>query len=498
MKREICYADCFTIEIQTLAKKMMKIKAFWPLSLLLLSLVGCVPDFESLPRQGAAGPPPEDLRQLQLPLSAPCTINVTGYGSVNIEDDYIANVVACENGNAPMEALKAQAIQARGYLYYVMLVTGKTSIGNSQSDQVYKCSYTTAGPRHYEAARATRGQYLAWKGNIIAPFYVAGAIPANQNQGSPEQACNGAGGSDPTSTQKWVTYNLGKSECNIDLTPLGWIPSNGNCAGNPQNRGCASQNGQACLANRGWFYDQMQPYYYGDDITIAQATGTCGGASTASPNYDAYCMGHERASYCVDATERVLCSNNKSTRVEACPGGCLLGECLAVPVADYCEGKSDGWHCMDAQTRGRCEAGKLGATETCTAGCEANQCAAPENTDPDPEDENSDEPGGGDENDGDENQNPGEDPEDEEEEGDDNAPGETPGPGADEDNSLSDVPIGSLLTPSQGIGGGCAQTGGSGAPPLSFLGFLAAALFISSRKGGRRHRQDRERYIPLR
>jgi hypothetical protein len=302
-------------------------------SLIAVTLSGCFDDTGPLPRQGAAGPPPaESLRSAHFALEAPCTIHVEGTGVVSIEDEYVANVVACENGGAPMEALKAQAVQARGYLYFAMLVTGRTTIGDSTSDQVFSCSYTSAGPRHYEAARATRGQYLSWNGHIVAPFYVAGAIPPDQYNGAPEDACLGEGGTDNTNTQRWVTYNQGRSSCDIDMTPLGWIPGDGDCNRNPQNRGCASQNGQACLARRGWFYDEMQPFHYGSDIEIRQATGTCGGLSDQPVNYDAYCMNHTEPTYCVDRGQRVHCNGNDATAVEDCSHGCHLGDCLPPPA----------------------------------------------------------------------------------------------------------------------------------------------------------------------
>ncbi|MBA2665152.1 MAG: SpoIID/LytB domain-containing protein [Bradymonadaceae bacterium] len=221
---------------------------------------------------------PDELREFHtvaLPLVAPCTVNVEGFGEVDIEEDYIANVVACENGNAPPEALKAQALQARSFLYYKLFVAKVTTIRNSQADQVYKCSYTTASERHFEAARATRGQFASWNNHIVATFYVAGARPANPDSGEPIVACNGAGGADTTNTERWVTYNWGKSGCGIKMTPLGWVPAD--CNSNPHNRGCASQNGQACLANRGMGYEDMMRNYYGADIVLERSTGACGG-----------------------------------------------------------------------------------------------------------------------------------------------------------------------------------------------------------------------------
>ena len=78
-------------------------------------------------------------------LESPCSVNVEGFGAVDIED-YIAGVVGCENGNAPLEALKAQAVQARSFLYYKKFVANQAVIRNSQADQVFSCSYLPNGP----------------------------------------------------------------------------------------------------------------------------------------------------------------------------------------------------------------------------------------------------------------------------------------------------------------------------------------------------------------
>ena len=407
-----------------------------------LLFMGCGVEHGPLPRSGGTEPV-EDLRILRQSVTPPCTVNVEGVGAVHIEDEYVAGVVACENGNAPMEALKAQAIQARGYLYYV-LSTGRTTIRNSEADQVFSCSYTTPGPRHYEAARATRGQYLRWEGQLIAPFYVAGAIPANQNDGSAEEACVGAGGNDPTSTERWVTYNLGRSGCDIDMTPLGWVPDDGNCNRNPQNRGCASQNGQTCLARRGWFHHQMFPYYYGDDVQIALAGGSCGGGSSEPPNYDAYCMRHNEDSYCIDPTARVICNGDVHTEVQDCPGGCFLGECLSIEtdIPNFCEEKgADGWYCYGPTVRVHCVDEGLAGTEVCTLGCADDLCIVPEETDDDEE-----------------------------------GPSPAPSPPQDHSPPDSDSPADPsssiLLTVSPGIDGGCSQTSGSPSPLFALVALL--------------------------
>ena len=200
------------------------------------------------------------------PLSAVCTINVTGKGVKQVETDYVPHVVCCENGGAGTEALKAQAVAARSYMYYASKKSG--AICDSQKCQVYGCSAckSKAGPgsKHYAAAQATAGQVLMWSNVVIASFYVAGAKPST--------ASCVAKSSDPdsTNTEKWVTYNAGKTGNAVTQTKLGWVNS-----GNKYNRGCKSQNGARCLSLKGKKYPEILKFYYGADIQLVTGTGPC-------------------------------------------------------------------------------------------------------------------------------------------------------------------------------------------------------------------------------
>lgn len=321
-------------------------------------------------------------------------VNVEGIGMVDIENDYIPGVVACENGGAPLEALKAQAVQARGFLYYKLFVAGVTTIRNSTADQVYRCSYRPNGPDeiHRQAARETKGQYLTWNDKVVAPFYVAAAIPPNPDPANPLASCKGTGGNDPTSTEKWVTYNFGKSACNIQMTNLGWVPDD--CNRNPHNRGCASQNGEACLARVGWKYQDMMDFYYGSDIKIVNSTGTCGGpAPYELTDYDRFCGLKADGSYCFDASVRVDCTGTFSSANQLCPTECVDGACAQVeePTDETCGELADGSYCVDNVTRVECAGNVLSMTETCPGGCDVGACqeVATNNTTPDPNNTNS-------------------------------------------------------------------------------------------------------------
>lgn len=201
------------------------------------------------------------LERQALPLEAICEAEVDGSGRVDVETDYLPHVVACENGGADFAALQAQAVAARTYLYYKIGRQGH--IGDGQGDQVYSCG-RAPGPEHIEAAASTAGRVLRYHGDVIAAFYVAGAIPSTGD-------CRPAPGDrDPTGTEHFVTYNEGRAGEGIEQTTLGWV--------NPQNwanRGCKSQNGADCLAEHGYAWEDIVRFYYGDDIEIIGTDGPC-------------------------------------------------------------------------------------------------------------------------------------------------------------------------------------------------------------------------------
>ena len=119
-----------------------------------------------------------DLGTLLFPVSAYCTAQVDGVGAVDVENDYLPHVVACENGSADFEALKAQAVSARSVLYHSMATHGH--IGDGTHAQVYSCNRPPSQV-HYDAVAATSGQVLVYNDNVIYAFYVAGAIPGSSS-----------------------------------------------------------------------------------------------------------------------------------------------------------------------------------------------------------------------------------------------------------------------------------------------------------------------------
>lgn len=196
-------------------------------------------------------------------LDARCTANVADLGEVDVESDYLPHVIACENGAASLEALKAQAVSARSYLYYKVANYPDQPIADGQDDQVYTCTNQPSAV-HYEAVAATAGEVLTYEGTQIAAFYVAGAIPTSSS-------CEAFTGDDDYSeTEHFVTYNWGRRGAGAEQTTLGWVDE-----GNHANRGCKSQNGAHCLSEAGWDYEDILRYFYGMDVELEVASGEC-------------------------------------------------------------------------------------------------------------------------------------------------------------------------------------------------------------------------------
>lgn len=180
---------------------------------------------------------------------------LTSEGWLQFEEEYLPRVVTGENGRAHPEALKAQAIASRTYCLRAMQddpKLGRTNpLVNSQKFQVFA---KTALPQCVDAVNATRGMVAKYGGRLIIANYVAGSIWKN-----------GKPGSDPTNTEKWVTYNEGRTGASVQPTRLSSMKR-------PDNRGCMSQNGADWLARNGRSYIDILRYFYGADIEIAGRT----------------------------------------------------------------------------------------------------------------------------------------------------------------------------------------------------------------------------------
>ena len=196
-----------------------------------------------------------------MPLSAYCEVYLPGIGLIDVETDYLPHVVQCENGAADFEALRAQAVAARSYLYY-KLDQGE-EIEDGTGDQVYSCGRTPL-PDHLDAVEETAGQVMVFDDVTVCGFYVAGAIPSSENciplEGDP----------DLFNTERFVTYNWGLFGEDVIQSSLGYVHPD-----NPFNRGCKSQNGAHCLSENGWDYLDILKFYYGMDIRLERGEGIC-------------------------------------------------------------------------------------------------------------------------------------------------------------------------------------------------------------------------------
>ncbi|MEM6991482.1 MAG: SpoIID/LytB domain-containing protein [Myxococcota bacterium] len=199
------------------------------------------------------------------PDAAVCEIKVKNHGTKAMETDYLPNVLACEApGNADPEMLKAQAIAARSYAYYHAIAKGQ--ICNGQGCQVYSCGRTPTDA-HRKAVADTSGVVMRYNDNLTIGFYVAG-------DSTPNADCSG-NSSGVGNTEKWVTYNEGRSGENIVQTKIAWRhdPSDTDWG---QNRGALSQWGAQCLAeNHNYDTTKILQYYYGEDIEFTQTEGAC-------------------------------------------------------------------------------------------------------------------------------------------------------------------------------------------------------------------------------
>lgn len=194
----------------------------------------------------------------QAPVSQPvgpapsATWLATADGWMDLED-YVSRVCTRENGAAAFEALKAQSVAARTYVLRAMrdeapIGTPQKPIPNSESFQTYAAS---PSPACSSATMQTRGLVMRYRGALLIANYVAGA--RFDDAGLPT--------SDPTRTEKWVTYNQGRTGTLVIPTPLSRTDR-------ADNRGCMSQNGADFMARRGHDFVTILRFYYGDDVWI--------------------------------------------------------------------------------------------------------------------------------------------------------------------------------------------------------------------------------------
>jgi len=189
---------------------------------------------------GAAFEDPEDAPQAVL----------TVEGMLAFEEEYLPRVIAGEHRDAAPEAKCSLAIAARTFVLRAMrdhpTLGRTTAIKNGTSFQVFA---RVATPECVAAVERTRGVVMRYRGRLIVANFVAGAPWTKE----------GIPGKDPTNTERWVTYNAGKTGADVKPTRL-------TLRSHPGNRGCMSQNGAQWLAVHGWDCWSILRYFYGEDV----------------------------------------------------------------------------------------------------------------------------------------------------------------------------------------------------------------------------------------
>jgi hypothetical protein len=191
---------------------------------------------------------------------AHCTISVNGKGTKSMEDDYLPHVITCENGGANLQALKAQAIAARSVAYYSILTSG--SICDGQGCQVYGMRSDALGKGQASGER-DRGTVPEVRRHADVRLLRERGfeLVGTELQGKLEP---------PDGEVRHVQLRPVRHVREADLTRVH------RPAGIRTEPRLHESVGCARLENsKGQDYKQILQFYYGKDIQIAQATGSC-------------------------------------------------------------------------------------------------------------------------------------------------------------------------------------------------------------------------------
>ncbi|MDC3958546.1 hypothetical protein KEG38_32120 [Polyangium jinanense] len=179
---------------------------------------------------------------------------LTVEGWLSLEEEYLPRVCAGEHLHAHPEAKAAIVIAARTFVLRAMRdhpTLGRvTPIKNGAMFQAFA---RRASEECVAAAQRTRGFVMRYGGKLILANHVAGA-PWRED-GSRELDASG--------TEKYVTYNFGRSGADV-------IPTRLALTTHPGNRGCLSQNGAHWLGDHGLDCEKILRFFYGEDIKIVQ------------------------------------------------------------------------------------------------------------------------------------------------------------------------------------------------------------------------------------
>ena len=150
--------------------------------------------------------------------------NITAINYVDIED-YLYGVVGYEMSNSwPLEALKAQAVCARGYAKRELSPSGSYDMTDTASDQVYY-GYDASYGNVIKAVDSTKGQIMTYNGSTVYAYYSA------SNGGQTELPGNAWGGGSsknaqyPYLVQKDDKYDLENAASSVQVVNIPADPS---------------------------------------------------------------------------------------------------------------------------------------------------------------------------------------------------------------------------------------------------------------------------------
>ena len=192
------------------------------------------------------------------------------YQTVSMETDYLPNVACCELPEAvnSEEAMQVQAIIGRSYAYATL--GWKKYLEVNTNDQVYTCSWfnKTSYPDNWnkcvKGVKDTSGTVVYRKGSLLATYYRSGCPPQYLDSDCVYRGSVSGCNSNGVRTEKSITHNWGKSGSDVQT-----LYDDGDPAG------CLSHNGTKCLAEKGWVSLNILKFFYGMDIELRQAEGSC-------------------------------------------------------------------------------------------------------------------------------------------------------------------------------------------------------------------------------
>jgi hypothetical protein len=270
------------------------------------TLAGVIPLFAHGCFAEVGGPDVEEELELERSIAvafkgqAICKVKVSGYGTVDVEKEYVPRVTWCEMGNMRYEALKAQAIAARTFMYRLIAIRHSKTMRNGTSDQVYRAS-RCSGPipqRYRDAAAETAGQVMVQPGGHLHHGYFRG-----------------------------VTYKS--------------CAKRPNCFGQP----CMSQHGANTCAKLGYSSTRILNLFYNNPY-IKRAWGSCVPDSGSITDTDCFYGG--RRGTCQSVSQPC----NGTFIGSQCPGPAEIQCCM--PPDDG--GGSGGWgSCSYAGRQGTCQ-----------------------------------------------------------------------------------------------------------------------------------------------